>query len=74
MKPKSNRELAERIANDLFRNGSNQLAERLVLTIDGPPKRDLGGWSEKALADQIERLLDAEVPRVTRDPTTVKYR
>ena len=39
------RQLAERIAEALFTNGAGQQAERLVLTIDGPPKRYLGGWS-----------------------------
>lgn len=39
------RTIAAKIARDLFTNGSGQRAQRLVLTIDGPPVRDLGGWS-----------------------------
>lgn len=37
---------ARAIARDLFTNGAGTKADRLVLTIDGPPKRDLGGWAE----------------------------
>jgi hypothetical protein len=51
--------LAKQIAHDLFVNGQGQCAQRLVLTIDGPPTRNLGGWSEEAMADRIEDLLDA---------------
>jgi hypothetical protein len=56
------RELAARIARRLFTNGSAERAQRLVLTVDRPVPRDLGGWSEDAAADQIAQVLaDAEV-------------
>lgn len=51
------RQLAEEIAADLFTNGNGDRAGRLVLTIDGPPRRDLGGWGQKAMADRIEDKL-----------------
>ncbi len=51
--------LAEQITEDLFTNGAGERAERLVLTVDGPPKRDLGGWCERAMADRIGDLIDA---------------
>ena len=47
----------ELIVNDLFINGGGQRADRLVLTDDGPPTRDLGGWSRAAIADRIFTLL-----------------
>jgi len=63
---KNARAVAKRIARDLFVKGSGDRAERLVLTIDGPPKQDLGGWSERAMADRIETLLR----RLTTGPET----
>ena len=54
-------ELAAQIAEDLFTNGANEQADRLVLTSkDG---RDLGGWSESALAHHIHDLLESRPPR-----------
>jgi hypothetical protein len=53
--------LAKNIARDLFVNGSGQYAQRLVLTRDTPTHQDLGGWSEEAMADRIEDLLDQAV-------------
>lgn len=53
----SRRQLAEEIAGSLFVNGAGQHAERLVLTVDGPPERDLGGWSLTAAVDVIEKAL-----------------
>jgi hypothetical protein len=52
----SNRELAEEIAKRIFTNGSQDVADRLVLVQEPPAhsvKRDLGGWSKWALADII---------------------
>jgi hypothetical protein len=49
--------LAERIARDLFTNGCAERARRLVLTIDTPHVRDLGGWNERAAADRIELVI-----------------
>ena len=47
------RDLAERIARRLFTNGSAERAQRLVLTIDSPVSRNLGGLGERAAVDQI---------------------
>ncbi len=60
MTEKKIRELAAIIAEDLFINGSGQLAQRLVLTVDTPTKRDLGGWSQAAMADRIGDILVAD--------------
>lgn len=51
------RQLAERIAQRLFTNVSAERAQRLVLTVDKPVKRDLGGWSERAAIDQIVDVI-----------------
>jgi hypothetical protein len=59
--PMTNRQLAEKIAERLFTNGSGKRAERLKLVIDpagSQPERDLGGWGERAAADQIEKIMD----------------
>ena len=61
MTAEARRKLAERIAQELFTNGQGQRAQRLVLTIDKPTPRDLGGWAEAAVVDLIERLLPVEV-------------
>lgn len=47
--------LAEAIAADLFTNGSGDHADRLVM-IDGAG-RNLGGWSERAMANRIAKML-----------------
>jgi hypothetical protein len=49
--------------DSLFINGSGERADRLVLTQDGPPSRDLGGWCRGALVDQ----LAARLPPVNED-------
>lgn len=49
--------LAEQIAALLFTNGRAERAQRLVLTIDKPVKRDLGGWSERGAVNQIARAI-----------------
>lgn len=49
--------LATRIADRLFTNGSQEHAQRLVLTLDAPVRRDLGGWCESAAVDQIYNVL-----------------
>lgn len=59
------RELAEQIAARLFTNGAGEHAERLVLKVDEvrgqygakTGGRSLGGWAERAVADQVETLL-----------------
>lgn len=47
--------IARRIAATLFTNGIGQKAVRLVL-VDANGK-DLGGWCENAVADQIAAVL-----------------
>lgn len=51
------RATAERIVEALFTSGYKERADRLVLTIDGPPKYDLGGWCRAAAVDVVERVL-----------------
>lgn len=53
--------LAKRLARDLFTNGSQERAQRLVLTVDHPKQRDLGGWGESAAAYRIFTLLSKEL-------------
>lgn len=54
--------LAERIAIRLFTNGAGAVADRLVLTIDTPAKRDLGGWCFGAVVDQVrDAILRSDV-------------
>jgi len=51
------RGVAEQIADDLFRNGSGQKAERLVLELsDG---RNGGGWCRRAVVDRVNAKLRA---------------
>lgn len=64
----STREIAERIADDLFHNGAGEEADRLVLTKDNnrdghsrQPTRDLGGWSKRAVAVRVEVILAAAI-------------
>ena len=53
-------QLAARIADRLFTNGGGEKAQRLVLTVDWPSQRNLGGWCKGAVVDQITSvLLDA---------------
>ncbi len=63
MTPDETRRIGERIADRLFTNGQGKRAGRLVLTVDGPPKLDLGGWCRAAVIDQIvEELAMQEKP------------
>ena len=52
--------LARRIAEDLFTNGSCERAQRLVLTIDKPVERNLGGWGFEPAVDRIYNILVVE--------------
>lgn len=67
MTPRQSRALARRIARRLFTNGAGQQAERLVLMVDGPPKRDLGGWCMRAAVDEIVGVLQ-RMPRTWATP------
>lgn len=49
-------EAAIRIARSLMTSGHGR-ADRLVLVVDGPPKYELGGWSERTVVEQIEAVL-----------------
>lgn len=51
------RAAAEEIADGLLVNGFGERAQRLVLTVDTPRRRDLGGWSRGPLVDRIECIL-----------------
>jgi hypothetical protein len=59
MTEKTAKRIATLIVDDLFQNGTGDKAERLVLTINGPPKRDLGGWSRGPMIDRIADMLSA---------------
>ncbi len=52
------RQLAQRIADDLFTNGNGDVAIRLML--EREDGRYLGGWSKKPLVDRIVHILTAE--------------
>jgi hypothetical protein len=55
-------QLAEKIAAKLFTNGAGRKADRLVLFQEhtcGDLARNLGGFSEKPMADQIADVLRA---------------
>jgi proteasome assembly chaperone (PAC2) family protein len=51
--------VAELIANDLFVNGNNEEAERLVLM--SADKRDIGGWGKRAVVSRILDILKEEL-------------
>jgi hypothetical protein len=55
----TNRERAERIATCMFTNGMGDVADRLALVVDGPKRRDLGGWGRAAFIEWVEHTLDA---------------
>lgn len=64
MKEADARKLATEIAKDLFTNGNNDHAIRLVHeSVDG---RYLGGWSEEAVIARLTRWI--QVPRKVRKP------
>jgi hypothetical protein len=60
--------LVQQIVDDLFTNGSGQRADRLVLTIDGPPTRNLGGWCREAIRDRILEEIDPSSPPASGSP------
>lgn len=49
--------LIDEIVEYFFTNGSGQKADRLVLTVDSVPKRDLGGWCRAAIRDHLRAHL-----------------
>lgn len=53
--------VAREIADDLFRNGGGQVAERLVLEL--PDGREGGGWCHSAAIDRIATILQASIPQ-----------
>ena len=57
MDPEKAHALARLIVEDLCENGNGDKGDRLVITADGPPSRDLGGWSRLALLHRIARVL-----------------
>lgn len=59
------RELAKTIVDDLFINGLGEEAERLVLTIDKPQRRDLGGWGREAAIDRVTKAMEKIQPAST---------
>jgi hypothetical protein len=60
---------AEALTENLFTNGSGARADRLVLTIDGPPTRDLGGWCRGAVIDQLEAFGRRCAERTVQKPS-----
>ena len=65
--PEAIRATAERIAESLFVNGFGDRADRLVLTVDKPQKRDLGGLGFGPTIDRIEAGLREYAGRVVQD-------
>lgn len=52
------RALAEKIAADLFTDGNDEVAQRLVLELPGG--RNGGGWAAGPAVDRIEKILRGE--------------
>jgi hypothetical protein len=55
-RPKSAREIAQLIADDLFMNHVGEQADRLVLWMDAD-ERNLGGWAKRVVIDRIVAVL-----------------
>ena len=55
MTRKQQRKLAKTIAEELFRNGYGEKANRLAML--DPQGNDLGGWSKEGVVNQIVDLL-----------------
>lgn len=55
----TDRELAEKIAADLFTNGNGDKGDRLVMVQEPQeaPRRDLGGWCQAAVVNRVENIL-----------------
>lgn len=63
-KPSANRRLAEKIAAELFTNGSGDVAKRLVLELEDG--RTGGGWAIRPMVDLIETLIGETQPKQSR--------
>jgi len=50
-------QVAQLLVQELFQNGNGEEAARLVLTVDTPAHRDLGGWSRLAAQNRIADIL-----------------
>lgn len=57
--------VSEKIVDDLFVNGQGQEAERLVLM--SCDRKDLGGWSRRAVVDRIVQALNEQPPTPVHD-------
>lgn len=73
MKTETPREIAERVVERMFTNGSKEKATRLVLVLEertGEAKietaANLGGWSRGPLVDFIEDAIKAERERAAK--------
>lgn len=53
------RDVIAQCVEDLFTNGFGEKADRLVLTVDGKPPRDLGGWGRGPVRDRMHSLLES---------------
>jgi hypothetical protein len=53
-------QIAEEFVERLFTNGGGDVADRLVLTVDAHPRRELGGWCRGAIIDRLVVLLRAQ--------------
>jgi hypothetical protein len=49
------KQLAQKIVDEIMTNGAGQRADRLVLMTK--ENRDLGGWCERALCDRIAMVI-----------------
>lgn len=50
---------AKAIAKDLFTNGQGEIGKRLVMVDE--EEKDLGGWSETAIAGRVRKYLTGEL-------------
>ena len=61
------KQIAETIADYLFKNGSSNEADRMLLVVEDRScsakvtgARYLGGWSKAAVRDAVKRILESE--------------
>jgi hypothetical protein len=65
-----NRQLACKIADHLFTNGSGKHAQRLVLELPG--LKDGGGWCESAVVDVIDDALKSDLSALVAERDALK--